>query len=340
MMAIVSSGKLYGARGRLVNLAATAYSWSMTNRHPNRPSSFGFAHLAGLLAALAPALVGCAHDGPEPASPPTAEAATPLQIKSFAASEKGVHVTSTLVLGEREAVLIDAQFIESEAQRLVEMVRESGRTLTTIYITHAHPDHHFGLPVLHEAFPDARVLAHPLVAAEMRSSWQAKHDQWKGHFGDDLADTQVAATPYDAATLPLEGHTLQLIGPQQGDAEATVSVFVPDRATLIASDVSYAGTHVWLADTTPSQWQAWLATLERLQALQPTVVVSGHRAPGHADDPADLAATAQYIRDFAAVATTSPPPGADGLIATMTSRYPTLKLPIVLQIAAGAASAH
>jgi glyoxylase-like metal-dependent hydrolase (beta-lactamase superfamily II) len=316
-------------RGRLVNALAAVYSWGMRNRHrPSHP----------FLAILAPALLA-ACGGAATSTPPSAEAgppATPLEVQSFAATEKGVHVTSTLIMGERDALLVDAQFIESEAQRLVEMIRASGRTLTTIYITHAHPDHHFGLPVLHEAFPDAKVLAHPRVAAEMHATWQAKHDQWKGIYGDDLADTQIEATPYDAATLPLEGRALELIGPQQGDAETTIALFVPDSATLIAGDVSYAGTHVWLADTNPAQWQTWIATLQRMEALHPKSVVSGHRAPEHGDDPADLAATAQYIRDFAAAAAAHPP--AAELEKTIAARYPALALPIVLQISAGAAA--
>jgi glyoxylase-like metal-dependent hydrolase (beta-lactamase superfamily II) len=53
--------------------------------------------------------------------------------------------TSTLIAGQREAVLIDAQFMSSDVTALGGMIEESGKELTAIYVTHGHADHHFGL---------------------------------------------------------------------------------------------------------------------------------------------------------------------------------------------------
>jgi glyoxylase-like metal-dependent hydrolase (beta-lactamase superfamily II) len=63
-----------------------------------------------------------------------------------------------LVSGEREAILVDAQFGQREAQQVVEKIRASGKTLTTIYISHGDPDYYFGLETLH-AYPEARIVA-------------------------------------------------------------------------------------------------------------------------------------------------------------------------------------
>jgi glyoxylase-like metal-dependent hydrolase (beta-lactamase superfamily II) len=283
-------------------------------------------------------LAACSHApeaAPPTANPTAAPAAPPLRVEAFTASEKGVDVTSSLILGERGAILVDAQFIDSDARRLVETIRASGRHLDAVYITHAHPDHYFGLAVVHAAFPDARVLAHPTVAAEMKARWQGKHDQWKGIYGADLTDTRVDAEPYAASTLDLEGRRIELLGPQQGDDAAVVTVYVPDARTLIASDTSYDGTHVWLADTSPAGWHGWLETLARLEALGATTVISGHHDATRDHDPGALAATARYIRDFEAVVAANR--DADAVVKAMTAKYPSLKLPIVLQIAAGAA---
>ena len=293
-----------------------------------------------LLALAAAGLPACAREAAPAAATaaPTGAAAAPLAVQSFAATERGVHVTSTLVSGEHDALLVDAQFVDSDARRLVETIRATGKHLSAIYITHAHPDHYFGLAVVHAAFPDARILAHSTVAAEMRAAWQPKHDEWKPRLGDDLSDTRVDATAYDAPTLELEGHALELIGPEQGDAEHVVSVYIPDAHTLIASDVSYAGVYPWVADSSPTGWDAWIATIGKLQALGATTVISGHRAPGRADSPADLEATAAYLRAFRdAFASTATP---DALIAKMRAAYPTLALPIVLTIGANAAFAR
>lgn len=276
----------------------------------------------------------------EPAAPTEVARASetankPLRVQSFAGSERGFYVTSTLIQGEKEALLIDAQFLNSDAERLVDMVKASGKALKAVYITHAHPDHYFGLPVVRAAFPEVKVLAHPVVAEEMAARFQGKHDQWKPVFGADLADTRVGATPYEAATLELEGQTIELLGLVSGDIEHTTVVVIPSAHAVVAGDVSYGGIYPWLADTDPAGWSAWRDTLARVSALKPQVVVSGHRAPGHPDSPADLQATADFITDFEAAVKASKTP--EEVVKAMSAKYPSLKLPIVLQLAAKAA---
>ncbi len=284
---------------------------------------------APLTFAFAFALAAC---GTESAPPPTSGG---LTVQSFTSSDGSNDVTSTLILGQREAVLVDAQFITSDAQKLVTMIQATGRHLSAVYITHAHPDHHFGLATLRAAFPDVRVLAHPSVAAEMKSTWQGKHDYWKTIYGGDLTDTEVDATAYDQPTLDLEGHTLRLLGPAEGDIANEVCVFVPDLAALITGDTSYNGTHVWLADTKLPQWDAWTTNLKTLQALGAKTVISGHRDSSRPDDPANLGATIQYIEDFKAAVGAGH--SADDVVRAMTSKYPSLKLPVILELSAKAA---
>jgi glyoxylase-like metal-dependent hydrolase (beta-lactamase superfamily II) len=67
--------------------------------------------------------------------------------------------TSTLVTGDREAVLIDAQYTESEVSALGDMIEQTGKQLTSIFITHGHYDHYYGLGQLVARFPDARPVA-------------------------------------------------------------------------------------------------------------------------------------------------------------------------------------
>lgn len=289
--------------------------------------------LAGCASTPAAAPAGPTEPLPSPSGP--IAPAAPLAVQSFAGSEQAFYVTSSLVVGAKEAVLVDSQFLKSDAERLVGVIRASGKTLKAVYITHAHPDHYFGLPVLHAAFPEAQVLAHPVVAREMAARWQGKHAQWKPMYGAELADARVDATPYDAPTLTLEGQTIELLGPVAGDDSHTMLVVVPSARAVIAGDVSYAGIYPWLADTTPAGWKAWQDTLARIAALEPQVVVSGHRAPGHADSPADVQATSRYIGDFEAAVKANKTP--EDVVKLMSTKYPSLQLPIVLQLAAKAA---
>src|ERR1700730_13904530 len=77
------------------------------------------------------------------------------------AGVNGYDVNSTLISGEKDMLVIDPQFSLSEAHRLAAEILESKKNLTLIYVTHPHPDHLFGLAVLHPAFPAAKIVALP-----------------------------------------------------------------------------------------------------------------------------------------------------------------------------------
>jgi NAD(P)-dependent dehydrogenase (short-subunit alcohol dehydrogenase family) len=87
-----------------------------------------------------------------------------LATKVFFSDESGFAVASVIVTGKTDAVLIDAQWTLSNAHRVIAEILETGKYLKTIYITHAHPDHYFGLGTIAEAFPEARLVALPSVA--------------------------------------------------------------------------------------------------------------------------------------------------------------------------------
>ncbi len=90
----------------------------------------------------------------------TSSPASPLQLRvltspTFPIAAGGTFspTTATLVTGPTEAVLVDTLYRPAEVDRLADAVAASGKTLTTIYITHAHFDHYFGLGALLARFP-------------------------------------------------------------------------------------------------------------------------------------------------------------------------------------------
>ena len=86
----------------------------------------------------------------------------------------GYDVNSTMISGEKDMLLIDPQFTLSEAHKLAAEILESKKNLATIYITHPHPDHLFGLAVLKQAFPNAKILALPATINGARTGWPGK----------------------------------------------------------------------------------------------------------------------------------------------------------------------
>ena len=72
----------------------------------------------------------------------------------------------SLISGERDAVLIDALITFEDAGRAVEWIQATGKNLTTIYITHGHGDHFFGLNTILDPFPNARAVTAAAVVPE------------------------------------------------------------------------------------------------------------------------------------------------------------------------------
>ena len=230
--------------------------------------------------------------------------------------------TSTLVTGATEAVLIDAQFIKTRIDALGDMIAHSGKTLTTVYVTHAHADHYFGLGLLLDRFPTARAVATPAVVEAIRATQDADV-QWFGElFGDAVASPTAIPSPLDGNVLELEGHALTVIEVGQGDIPSSTVVHIPVLDAVIAGDVVYNQIHQMLGLSGPDQWSQWIASVDRIEQLAPRTVVAGHKKPEASDEDVAgiLDGTRRYIRDFAdAVAGASI---AHDIVAAMQAKYP------------------
>jgi glyoxylase-like metal-dependent hydrolase (beta-lactamase superfamily II) len=269
------------------------------------------------------------------AAPRRAEAE--LTLDTFVAGAEGFHVTSTLILGAKDAVLVDAQFTASEAHRLVAKILESKRTLKIVYITHAHPDHLFGLAVIKQAFPKARLYAAPAVVKEMRAISGQKFKQYAPMYGANLLKP-VLPSSYKQATIDLEGNVIDLISMEPGESAAAVIVSVPSAKAVVAGDIVYNGVHPWMAETTAERRAGWLRNLDKIKALSPTLVIAGHRAPNAKGDAiAAVDFTIGYVKDYDKSLADSKT--ADELKKRVMSnpKYKDLALPIIVDIAAGAA---
>lgn len=261
--------------------------------------------------------------------------AAPLQVEALNAGPGGFLVTSTLISGEKEAVLVDAQLTLSDAHRVAAKVLESGKTLTTIVITHGHPDHFFGLEVLKAQFPNARIIASPKVVEEAKVDAPPSLAQWKPVFGANLTSAPILPTAFAEKFIELEGQRIEFIALEEGESHAATALWIPSVQTLIAGDAVYEGVHSWLADAnTQPRRDAWAKNLATLKALQPKVVIGGHRAPSAKSGPEVIDAELAYLRDFnAAIAKNKTP---ESLAQAVKAKYPALELPIIVDIASKA----
>ena len=238
--------------------------------------------------------------------------------------------TATFVTGDTDALLVDAGFTRADGHRLVAQILDSGKRLTTVFISHGDPDFYFGAEVVADAFPDAAFVATPQTIEHIQHSYEGKLKAWAA-IGANLPTRLIDLTAL-TGDLTLEGHRFELRG-----GTATL----PDRHYLWQSEhrailggvLLFQQEHVWVADTAqPEQRAAWIALLDEMATLDPQLVVPGHRLPGTPADASAIAGTRDYLVAFEQELATA----ADGaaLTAALTSRYPGHGMLIAAQIGA------
>ncbi|MBB5574688.1 MBL fold metallo-hydrolase [Rhizobium paranaense] len=227
--------------------------------------------------------------------------------------------TATLIYGDNDAVLVDTLTTTAEAEALAAWVALHHRNLTTIYITHGHPDHFIGLSVLLRRFPDARAIATP-KAVELMGAYSQAVPALRKRWPGQLPTTIALAEPYEDKVFLLEGHELRIIEQGQTDAIDTTSLYVPSIDLIVAGDVVYNQCHMYVGETTPESRANWIAALDRLAALNPKIVVAGHKKTGAPDVPATIEATKRYLTDFGRLQQTTS--SERELYDAMTELYP------------------
>ena len=208
--------------------------------------------------------------------------------------------SSTLIYGERDAVLVDTFLTTEQSKTLLDWVVARGKNLTAIYITHGHGDHFFGLAPLLERFPRAKAVATPKIV-------RAMHDQlspawldnfWRRLFPGEIPDRLLVAEPLEGNALELEGHKLVAINAGRTDTAHSTCLHVPSIGLIVGGDVVYNGIHPFLGETNTQSRIEWIATLDKLETLKPKAVIAGHKVPENDDNPRIIAETRQYLRDF------------------------------------------
>lgn len=209
-------------------------------------------------------------------------------------------ITSTLITGSRDAVLVDPPLTTAQAADVGNWIESSGKRLTGIYITHGHGDHWFGAIPLLPRFPDASVYATAGTAAHMadQNSPDFRASFWDKVFPGELPTGDVAVGIVDEAGFELEGEQLVPVEVGHTDTDATTMLHVPSTGLLVAGDVVYNGVHLYLTESGGvSGLDEWLAALDIAESLQPTSLIAGHKNPDAPDDPSQIDATRRYLTD-------------------------------------------
>lgn len=261
---------------------------------------------------------------------------TALRTKVFLSSDEhdGFGVTSTIIYGEKEAMLVDAQFTIANAHRLLADIIELNRELKYIFITHLHPDHYLGLEVIKAYYPDARVIAYQKAADDINDAYDFKIDYWGNTvLKNNGANIKFSVEKWQQDEITLEGEQIKILGLLCGDCTDIAALWLEKSRTLIASDLVFADCHVWIADMrTPEILKNWFKTLDTLEALEPLRVIPGHSSAALTLHPCAISFTRQYINDFIRELKRSK--DAAQLVARMDRLYPDYPIRICLEYSA------
>ena len=210
----------------------------------------------------------------------------------------GYDVNSTMIIGERDMLVIDPQFSLSEAHKLAAEILESKKRLVTIYSTHAHPDHLFGLAVLKQAFPEAKIVALPATVNAAKTGWPARQKFWVATYGNNIPGPEPVL-PEELATpvLTLEGEEFPITGGVQGaDGPGNSFVWVPSLKAVITGDIVF--DRVYFGVPRDQARQNWQKTIDQIAALNPAIVIPGHEGPGATRDMRSIDWMKKYMADW------------------------------------------
>ncbi|EKT54446.1 MBL fold metallo-hydrolase [Providencia burhodogranariea] len=231
-------------------------------------------------------------------------------------------VSSEIISGDNEVILIDAQFQKNDAQALVNKIKALNKKLTTIYISHSDPDYYFGLDTLTKAFPDAKVIATKETVAAIKASKDGKLAYWGPVLKNEAPDSLIMPEVIQGNSFTIDGETLYIKG-SDGPAPDRTYVWIPSLKAVVGGVVVSDNIHIWVADTqTKASRQYWQQTLNNIKALKPEIVVPGHFTGESKMDLGTVTFTQNYLNTFETMAEQSK--DAKTLINKMEVAYPKL----------------
>ncbi|HEM8294370.1 MULTISPECIES: MBL fold metallo-hydrolase [Providencia] len=241
-------------------------------------------------------------------------------------------VSSEIISGPTEVVLIDAQFQNNDAQKLVDKIQKLNKKLTTIYISHSDPDFYFGLETLTKAFPEAKVVATAETVNAINATKDGKLAYWGGELKNEAPSHVIVPEVIKGNSFTVDGEKLEIKGLDGASPDRTY-LWVPSLKAVVGGVLVYDNLHVWIADTqTETSRQNWQQALESIKALKPETVVPGHFTGNSKFDIGTVTFTQQYLNDFETATKASK--NADELIKKVETQYPNLDEKSSLELSA------
>jgi glyoxylase-like metal-dependent hydrolase (beta-lactamase superfamily II) len=262
-------------------------------------------------------------------------AASRLHLETVGSDSSSFDVVATMVVGPTEVLLWDAQYHLADARRLADRIAASGKRLKAIIVSHPDHDHYAGAAAIVERFPGTPVYMTAAALAQFRATAAQGFAQERSRRPDLLPDSLVTPQVLPSLRMMVDGEVVEIIPDLAGDVlEPTNSMlWIPSLSAVLAADVVFQNVHPWLGASSSATRAAWKATLSRMAALKPAIVVAGQKKDVAApDSPGVVQEMIRYIDDFEALAKTSE--NADMLFQRMVAKYPDYAVSGLLRFSA------
>jgi glyoxylase-like metal-dependent hydrolase (beta-lactamase superfamily II) len=243
--------------------------------------------------------------------------ASNLAVERFSASEPGAWSNSYLLSDDGEALLFDVFQLRSDTERLADAAQASGKRLTKVWVSHAHPDHFLQLAVIADRFPDAEVLTTPSVLDDLRADGPWMFDLLKAKLGSEAPERLIEPTAVDGQSVRVGASAVEIVEFGAGEAKHHAALHLIDRRAILASDVIYNGAHLYLQEHNVEGWLARLDELDRLAARH--CVQTIHPGHGPAGGLSLIDGTREYLNAFASAVQTGT---LDNAREAILSRFP------------------
>src|SRR6201984_2950266 len=179
-------------------------------------------------------------------------------------------VASTLIYGDRDAVLVDPPFTREQVQRVGDWIENSRKKLTHMYATPGHGDHCFGTDLLLQRFPGAVAYATEGTIAMMhKQATEGRAQMWDVDFPGLIPPSPVVYQTIPVDGIKLEGHQLLAVEVGHTDTDDTTVLHVPSIGLVVAGDVAYNGVHQYLLESANGGIKTWLQALHNVEAIHP-----------------------------------------------------------------------
>jgi glyoxylase-like metal-dependent hydrolase (beta-lactamase superfamily II) len=244
----------------------------------------------------------------------------PLLIQAFTSSEAGAWSNAYLVSGAAEALLFDVFMLHSEAVQLAETIAKSGKTLKTVMISHAHPDHFMGLDAISQRFPETRIVSTANVVADIKADGPWMVSMLRSKLGSEGPTRFVVPDVLGEPALSIEGQRLDVVEYGEGESKHIATLYMESLQSVLSADVVYHNAHLYLQERHLESWLTRLDEFEAFATPRVKTIYPGHGAPAGLEL---IAQTRQYLQDFAGAAR-----DGDGraVQAHMLAKYPAYRV--------------